>query len=337
MFQVEPILWLQSLGSAPVTALLSLVTLLGYTPVYVTLLLLMAFAVRLRPSLAVLGGVLVCGLLTEAVKDAVAYPRPDEVDGRIRKTFATAPLPLAARGGAAGFWEPPRPHAVAAVRQRAGGNYGFPSGHVSAATTFLLCTGFFFRSRRAALFALLWVPLMALSRMYLGRHFLGDVLGGLTVGLVSTGLAILLFRALDEEAFRRGDRRARLALLPVSALSLVLVVLAPSQPLLQPEYVGLLAGLVVSYAFLLVTGLPVDGGSPAQRAARVGLAGLVLLCGAGVLFLLLHLLGRPARLTPLALSVLVSSTTFGGTVWLSRRLSLYPGERNAPEHPGRTS
>ena len=175
-------------------------------------------------------------------------------------------------------------------------------------------------------FAGLWVPLMALSRLYLGRHFLADVLGGLTVGLVSTGLAILLFRALDEEAFRRGDRRARLALLPVSALSLVLVVLAPSQPLLQPEYVGLLAGLVVSYAFLLVTGLPVDGGSPAQRAARVGLAGLVLLCGAGVLFLLLHLLGRPARLTPLALSVLVSSTTFGGTVWLSRRLSLYPGE-----------
>ena len=326
MFQVEPILWLQSLGSTPVTALLSLVTLLGYTPVYVALLLLMAFAHRLRPSLAVLGGVLLCGLLTEGLKDAVAYPRPDEIDARVRTTFATTPLPLAESGGAAGFWAAPRQQAVAAVRQRASGNYGFPSGHVAAATAFLLCTAYFFHSQQAALFATAWVPLMALSRMYLGRHFLADVLGGLAVGLLATGLAVLLFRALDEETFQRGDRRARLDLLPVTVVALVLLVLTPSQPLLRPEYVGLLVGLVVSYGFLLVTGLPADGGSPLQRAARAGVGALSFLAGVGLLRLLVHLVGRPARLTPLAAAVLVSTATFAGTVWLSRRLALYPGD-----------
>ena len=42
MFQAEPILWLQSLGSPPLTWLLYAVTLLGYIPVYVVLLLVLA-------------------------------------------------------------------------------------------------------------------------------------------------------------------------------------------------------------------------------------------------------------------------------------------------------
>ena len=101
MFQTEPILWLQSLGSPPLTWLLYAVTLLGYTPVYVALLLVLAFAVRLRPSLAVLGGVLLSGILTEGFKDAVAYPRPDEVDDRIASTFAAGSVRAAVGEAAA--------------------------------------------------------------------------------------------------------------------------------------------------------------------------------------------------------------------------------------------
>lgn len=328
MFQTEPILWLQSLGSPPLTALLSAVTLLGYTPVYVTLLLVLAFALRLRPSLAVLGGVLLTGLLTEGFKDAVAYPRPDEVDERIAKTFASTPIELHARGGATAFWGRPLPDAVQAVRRRAAGNYGFPSGHVSAATAFLLCTAYFFHSRRVLAFAALWVPLMALSRMYLGRHFLADVLGGFSIGVLAAGLAVFFFRAFDEELFRRRDRRARLALLPVTLLALALLVLTPSQPLLRPEYVGALAGLVVSYAFLLVSGLPLDDGTRRQRALRVAVAGLVFVAGLAATRGLLEILGwQGGRLVPLGWSVLVSTATFAGTVALCRRLGLYQAAR----------
>jgi membrane-associated phospholipid phosphatase len=334
VFQTEPILWLQSHGSPPLTALLSLVTLLGYMPAYVAALLGLAFAVRLRPGLAVLGGVLLAGLLADGLKDAVAFPRPDEVDARVAPTFATKPLELDARGGATSFWSRPRPEAIAAVRRRGAGNYGFPSGHVAAATSFLLCAAYFFRSRQALAAAGAWVPLMALSRMYLGRHFLADVLGGLAIGLAATGLAILLFRPLDEE--RPPGRKARLAFAPATLVSLTLCALAPWQPLLRPEYVGVLAGLVASCAFLLATGLAAEGGTRRQRALRVAIAGLVLVSGLAATRALTRLPGPPsARAAAVAATLLVAAATFAGTTALSRRLGLYPEEPCRTTTPGR--
>ncbi|HXY42137.1 MAG TPA: phosphatase PAP2 family protein [Vicinamibacteria bacterium] len=319
MFQVEPVLWLQSIGSPPLTWLLTAVTLLGYTPVYVTALLVLAFALRLRPSLAIVGALLLTGILTEAVKQAVCYPRPDEVDGRVTESFAAHPLPLARKGGAAAFWARPRPEAIAAVRLRAAGDYGFPSGHVAAATAFLLTSAFFFRTRRALAFSVLWVPLMACSRMYLGRHFLADVLGGVLVGLVASGLAVVLFQAFDESVFGRRDRRARLAMLPASLPALLLLVVTPYQPVLPPAYVGGLVGLVISYAFLLVTGLPPDGGTRRQRLARVAASAAIFAVTEG----LVYLASRGSRMAALGGTVIVTVATLAGTVALSRRLRLY--------------
>jgi len=80
VFQTDINLWLQTFSWPPIGWLFTGVTLLGYTPVYVALLLVLAFAFRLRPSLAVLGGVLLAGLLTEAAKDTVA--RVEAVGGQ---------------------------------------------------------------------------------------------------------------------------------------------------------------------------------------------------------------------------------------------------------------
>lgn len=322
MFQTEPILWLQSLGSPPLTWLLSGVTLLGYPTAYVVLVLVLLFALRLRPGLAVLGGLLLCGLLTEGIKSLVAYPRPDEVDRRVTGTSETKPLKLGASGGATSFWGPPRTEAVEAVRRRAAGDYGFPSGHVSAATACLLCAAFFFRSRRVLLFAAVWVPLMTLSRMYLGRHFLADVLGGLAVGVLATGLALALFWRLDDSAFaRRGAPAA--AWLPLALLSLALLALTPFEPLLQPLYVGGLAGLAASYGLLLRTGLPRDDAPRRRRAARAGLGGVVLLAALGGC-LGLREAGVPGgRLAALGVGLVVPTLTLVGTVALCRRLGLY--------------
>jgi membrane-associated phospholipid phosphatase len=324
MFQIEPVLWLQSIGSPPLTWLLSGVTLLGYTHVYVVLLLVLVFAIRLRPGLAVIGGFLLIGLLTEGFKNGMTYPRPDELDDRAKRTFETTPIELPARGGPTRFWSLPQSETVAAVRSRAAGNYGFPSGHVGAATTFLLCAALFFGSRRMLIFAAFWIPLMALSRMYLGRHFLGDVLGGFVLGVFAVTLTVLLFRAASNELLQRRDRRARAALAPVTLLSLLLLVLAPYEPLLQPEYVGALAGLVISYAFLHVTGTPRDGGSLRQRALRVAAGGLVFLVACVAAEGLLELLGRPGpRMFLLGATLVVSTVAIAGTVALCRRLGLY--------------
>jgi membrane-associated phospholipid phosphatase len=269
MFQTEPILWLQAVGSPLLTSLLSLVSLLGYSPVYVVLLLALGLGVRLRPGLAVMVAAVLAGVLVAGLKAWVALPRPDEVDARVRSGLWGSGGTLVERGGAPDFWSRPSPQAIAAVRARTPHNFGFPSGHVAGATVVLLAVAIFCRSRAALLFALFWVPTMAVSRMYLGRHFLADVLGGLATGIVATALAIPLVRGLEHAAFASRDRRG-FAL--VCLLAALLVGLARLVPLLPSLYVGSLAGVLLGYAFLSLTGPPPEGGTTRQRLARAALA-----------------------------------------------------------------
>lgn len=318
MFQVEPILWLQAHGTETAAAVLGVVSLLGYLPVYVAVLLSMAFAFRFRQGLATVGALLLCALLTEGSKDAVGWPRPDEVDSRVRPSFATRPLGLEATGGAVSFWSPPRAHAIAAVRRR-GTGFGFPSGHVSAATALLASLAAFLRSRRPLYLAAVWVPAMALSRVYLGRHFVGDVLGGLAIGLVATGLAIALFGPLAAP-----NRNRPWPWLPASLLAVALAAAVPWQPLVRPDYAGLLAGLVAAWVLQDQAVARGNEGTARQRALRVLVAGAVFLASAA-----LHAWAPPAaagvsRLAPFATAMLTSLATFAGAVRLCRRLGLYP-------------
>lgn len=321
MFQTDINLWLQTFSWPPVGWLFTGVSLLGYTPVYVALLLVLAFAFRLRPSFAVMGGVLLAGLLTDAAKDSVAFPRPDDVDSRIRTSPIVTPVGVATRGGATGFWALPAPEAIAAVRARASGNYGFPSGHVGVATAFLLCSAAFYRSRRALALAVVWVPLMALSRLYLGRHFLADVLGGFVFGLAATGLAIVLFRPLDERASATAGRKA---LAPIVVVAALLLAATPFVPVLDPLYVGAFLALVFSSARIVRVRTPLDGGPLPLRARRVLLA-VVVFASAGLAAKpLLSSEPRGARLAPLVASFVVLALTLDGTVALARRRGWHP-------------
>lgn len=73
--------------------------------------------------------------------------------------------------------------------------FSFPSGHVTASTVllcflaFLLCLGQT-RTMRAviALATGLYIALVAFSRVYLGAHWLSDVVGGMSLGLVWVGI-----------------------------------------------------------------------------------------------------------------------------------------------------
>lgn len=319
MFQAEPVLWLQGFASPALTWLLRGVTLLGYAPVYIGLILLLAFAVRFRSALYVLLALSLAAIATDTLKTAVGFPRPSDVDARVIEPGDTPPVPLVARGAGGGFWDLPTGEARAAIRSLPNASYGFPSGHVSAAAAFCLALVAFFRWRGTAMLAVGWPLLMALSRMYLGRHFLADVLGGLAVGVLGAAGAILLVRWWDA-AGEPSRRRHRVYL--TAALTAVPAGLALWWPPLSPQYAGLLVGLMASMAFLERAGFPTDGGAWYRRAARVAGAVLVYVAAnRGLDWVLETTTWEDHRLAALAAAALTVAATFVGGASLGRLLA----------------
>jgi undecaprenyl-diphosphatase len=75
-------------------------------------------------------------------------------------------------------------HLVHLVNNYCGGAYGFVSGH--AANSFALTTfvSLLFRKKWVTTCMVLWAALVAYSRIYLGVHYPGDVIGGAIIGAV---------------------------------------------------------------------------------------------------------------------------------------------------------
>lgn len=85
-----------------------------------------------------------------------------------------------------------------------GGSYGFFSGHAANAMAFAICSYRCFNWHRHITFHVygivmgLWAVLVGLSRVFVGKHFLGDVIvgfaAGLVIAMIISGLAGLMAR-----------------------------------------------------------------------------------------------------------------------------------------------
>ena len=188
MFDIHPIVWLQSWASPALTSLMNAISTLGYTRSYIAIATLFIFGLRIRPAVALLALLSLNAAFTDIAKASVSMPRPDRVDSRVQALSIYA-KELRARN--------------ADTPTEVEDSYGFPSGHVSATTIFAVgLAALLGGPRRRWLLVTGWIALMAVSRMYLGRHFLGDVLGGVTVGLIGAvvGLRVLQLQELARES-----------------------------------------------------------------------------------------------------------------------------------------
>jgi undecaprenyl-diphosphatase len=74
-----------------------------------------------------------------------------------------------------------------------GGRYGFISGHATNSFGLAVFLSLLFRNRAVTLTTLSWAALNSYTRVYLGVHFVSDILAGMLSG---TLLAFLLYRLM---------------------------------------------------------------------------------------------------------------------------------------------
>lgn len=88
-------------------------------------------------------------------------------------------------------------HLVYRVRNYCGGAYGFVSGH--AANSFALATfiSLLFRRQWLTISILFWACLVSYSRIYLGVHYPGDVIGGALLGTLLARVLYSLWSLTD--------------------------------------------------------------------------------------------------------------------------------------------
>ena len=120
---------------------------------------------------------------------------------------------------------------------------------------------------------IIFIPL---SRMYLGRHFLADVLGGLLLGfLVLMVFYNLVFRNEKLKLFlfeKLGKVQLDLKSILFLAYFLIVPLLLLFVPKIDPEDAATFLGLNLGFLLLWFRGIPKDSGNIWQRIARVGVA-----------------------------------------------------------------
>ncbi len=279
------------------------------------------------------------GVVTLFLKEFFALPRPANVDAAVLLPGTGVPNPTPLKGmGAHGFFQGLPQQAIDYCRAHRIDSFGFPSGHTSSAVALWGSVLLLFKHKRARFIAVVFLLAIPLSRLYLGRHFLADILGGFLVG----SAVLLLFyygvyrqQALYTYLFIKNwiitwQWRTLLTVgyFLVAPFLLLLLPLNSRQPENGILMSALLLGMNLSFLLIWKRGLPVESGTYEQRALRIVLGLLLFLIIQVVLKGLSGLLFKIEpdfiRFIRLTLTFFIS---FGGGIEWGIKLRLFEREK----------
>jgi membrane-associated phospholipid phosphatase len=276
MFQTEVIIFIQSFASEIWTFFFKFWTEIGYMRSIILILAIILFGISYRVGFILMQAMSLNGLLTLYLKELVALPRPYAVDLTVRLLGTDLPNPtLFESMGAKSFFGTLPEDVVSTLRNNPLGSWGFPSGHTSNAMTLGGLIFMVFKKTWLRVVAAAMIFFIPLSRIYLGQHFLADIMGGYIIGLL---MVLIFYNFVYKSDWIRGlfETRNRLCLdlRTVGLLFYLLVLPFLLLIILQinSEAVSGFLGLNLGFFFVWIRGIPNDVGTAKQRILRVLIA-----------------------------------------------------------------
>lgn len=282
MFQTEPIVYLQSLGTPLFTFLMILITTLGSPSFIIAIMFLIIFGIDFRKGFLLLQLLLWTSLVTDIFKILVSFPRPDFVDNRVHNLeFGVKNTSHFSGNEPKSIFALPNKQILTTFHLQEVYNsdsFGFPSGHVALTTSLWGGSATVFKNNVIRLLTPIMIISVALSRVYLGRHFIGDILGGAILGLIFLIIfthflkSSLSYDFFEKEYFELAFRRQNLIFYCfMFVIPLVFITLS----LVDANVAGLFLGMNLAYLLIIRKGIPYDTGNIAKRGARVFIAFLI--------------------------------------------------------------
>ena len=333
MFQTELIVYLQSLGTPWFTFLMIMITTMGSSAFLVTIIVIAIFGVDFKKGFLLFQLLLWTGLVTEILKILVAFPRPDFIDNRVfNLEFGTKNTSPFIGNEPKGIFALPDKQVIKAFRLQEAftlSPFGFPSGHVALTTALWGGTATVFNNRIIRILTPFVIIGMAFSRVYLGRHFIEDVLGGAIVGLIFLVLFTHFLKSslkddlFKKESFELAFRRQNLLFY---CFMFVIPIIFIALSLISADVAGVFLGTNVAYVLIIRKGIPDDTGSVAQRATRVFIALLLLAVSSLILDFWFKTTGTTNYLQFTLIGFLktfIRATTIWASVSICTKLDLY--------------
>ena len=156
---------------------------LTWIPFYVALIIILIKSLKKQSWLVILA-LIVCIIIADQVSSGLIK----EMVHRLRPSR-----------------NPDLENMVCLLKGYRGGKYGFVSSHAANSFGLAMLTSLFFRNRKYTIIVFFWAAIVAYSRIYLGVHYPGDVIGGAIVGVGAAMLVYWLFTKVlpDKIVFKK--------------------------------------------------------------------------------------------------------------------------------------
>ncbi len=121
-------------------------------------------------------------------------------------------------------------------------SFGFPSGHTQGSLNFWFPMLYYIRKKYVTLICLFFIILIPYSRIYLGVHFLGDILGGFVIGIL---IMLFMFPTLGFFEKKEINYNEIITVFSIIILPLIVGLVVPGKHVIN--ILGVFSGFFTGY------------------------------------------------------------------------------------------